>query len=255
MKSQDRNFDDLMERFEKRIYDTGKGEWRLKLIRQDLEELAFAKQKMSVWDAGCGFGQVSQWLAQQGHEIVLSDLSEKMLSRARQNFSDARLEADFYHESIQQLASQLPPFDLVLFHAVIEWMARPLEGLAAVMSKVKSGGYLSLLFYNRNAMVYSNVLKGQWRLKPILEDSYLGQGSKLTPPNPQYPHDMEKVLTDAGFEIIKHTGVRVFHDYMTEEAVKNSNPEELFALEARYCRTPVYRDMGRYVHMLAKKSP
>ena len=254
MQQDDRNFDDLIERFEKRVYETGKGDWRLKLVRQDLEFLPLSEKKLSVWDAGCGFGQVSRWLAGQGHHLLLSDLSEKMLDRARRDFSGAGLEAAYKHASVQQLAPQLPQFDLVLFHAVIEWMANPLEGLAIVMQKVKQGGYLSLLFYNRNAMVYTNVLKGQWRLKHILDDSYLGKGNKLTPPNPQYPHEIEEYLLGQGFEILAHTGIRVFHDYLSKQVMGNTDSDELFALEQRYCRMPVYRDMGRYVHLLARKN-
>jgi S-adenosylmethionine-dependent methyltransferase len=122
-----------------------------------------------------------------------------------------------------------------------------------VLDKVKPGGYLSLLFYNRNAMVYANVLKGQWRLKPILDDSYIGKGNKLSPPNPQYPHEIEQFLLSRGYEIKAHTGIRVFHDYLPAEARQKTDIDELFRLEARYCRMPVYRDMGRYVHLLAKK--
>ena len=253
MAGQDKNFDELIEKFASRVYDTDKGGWRLQLLKQDLERFVRSDEKLTVWDAGCGFAQVSHWLAQAGHQLTLCDISEKMLEQAQRNFSEANLKADFYHESAQTISSRLPQFDLVLFHAVIEWMAEPLKGLDAVLGKVKPGGHLSLLFYNRNAMVYTNVLKGQWRLKPILEDSYLGKGSKLSPPNPQFPHEIQQYLNDAGFETKAHTGIRVFHDYLNDEVRDKTDNEELFALEARYCRLPVYRDMGRYVHLLAKK--
>lgn len=254
MTKQDRNFDDLIERFESRVYETGKGDWRLNLLKEDLSAIANSEKKLSVWDAGCGFAQISQWLAESGHHMTLCDVSEKMLDRARQVFTDSQLGADFYHAPVQQLAPELPTFDLVLFHAVIEWLAQPLDGLRIVLNKVKPGGQLSLLFYNRNAMVFSNVLKGQWRLKPIIDDSYLGKGNKLTPPNPQYPHEIEQLLNDEGFEIQVHTGIRVFHDYLSPEVMSRTDNAELFELEARYCRMPVYRDMGRYVHMLASKT-
>lgn len=252
---EDRNFDELIERFRERVYDTGKGDWRLKVLKQDLNQLAIQKQAMQVWDAGCGFAQISQWLAQQGHAVTLCDLSSKMLTQARENFTSAALQANFHHQSFQDYAETSGQFDLVLFHAVIEWLAESVSGLKTIMEKVIPGGYLSLMFYNRNAMVYSNVLKGSWRLKPILDDSYLGKGSKLTPPNPQYPHEIVEVLTDHGFDIKVHTGIRVFRDYMDESVLEKTDLDELFALEERYCRTPTYRDMGRYVHILSQKKP
>jgi S-adenosylmethionine-dependent methyltransferase len=60
-------------------------------------------------------------------------------------------------------------------------------------------------------------------------------------------------MQEAGFIAQTHTGIRVFYDYMTEDARNNSDEAQLFALERRYCRLPVYRDMGRYVHLLLKK--
>jgi len=252
---QDRNFDELVDRFRERIYDTSKGDWRLKLLKQDLSHVVEQKAPLRVWDAGCGFAQVSQWIARQGHPVTLCDVSLKMLEQARHNFAEEGLQADFHHLSLQDYASNTELFDLVLFHAVIEWLAEPGQGLKTVMEKVKPEGYLSFMFYNRNVMVYSNVLKGSWRLKPILEDSYLGKGSKLTPPNPQYPHEIVTNLREHGFNVKVHTGIRVFSDYLNEAALKHTNMDELYILEERYCRTPTYRDMGRYVHILAQKKP
>jgi S-adenosylmethionine-dependent methyltransferase len=252
---QDRNFDELIDRFRERVYDTPKGDWRLKLLKQDLGNLTKQKTLMQVWDAGCGFAQISQWLSQQHHSVTLCDVSSKMLAQAQENFAAAGLQADFYHQSFQDYARHSGQFDLVLFHAVIEWLVDPAVGLKTVMEKVKPGGYLSLMFYNRNAMVYSNVLKGSWRLRPILEDSYLGKGNKLTPPNPQYPHEIMESLAEHGFDISTHTGIRVFGDYMDDAVLQQTEMDELFALEERYCRTPTYRDMGRYIHILAQKKP
>nr|WP_320165933.1 methyltransferase domain-containing protein [uncultured Methylophaga sp.] len=248
----DRNFDDLIDRFESKIYDTVKGEWRLRLLKEDLAQFA-AASSINVWDAGCGQGQISLWLAGHGHQLTLCDLSEKMLNTAKTHFEQANIKATFYHESAQSLAKQLPPFDLVLCHAVLEWLSEPLASLKTIMDKVRPGGYLSLLFYNRNAMVYSNVLKGGWRLPPILNDSYIGKGNKLTPPNPQFPHIILEEMRHAGFSIEKHTGIRVFNDYMSQQARDNSDESVLFELEHQYCRMPVYRDMGRYIHLLAKR--
>jgi len=249
---QDRNFDTLIDRFESRIYDSLKGELRLKLLKEDLASFHDATS-LDLWDAGCGFAQIGQWFAEAGHQLTLNDLSQKMLDQAQQNFLAADLKGQFYHGAAQSLANDLPQFDLVLFHAVLEWLAEPLPTLKTVASKVKQNGHLSLLFYNRNSMVWSNVLKGQWRWQFLLNDSYLGKGSKLTPPNPMYPEEVIAALEAWGFEVTIQTGVRVFHDYLTSEVKKTSDLEQLLDLEYRYCRHPTYRHMARYVHLLAKK--
>jgi len=253
----DRNFDTLIDQFEKRVYDTVKGEWRLKLLKEDLDTIRTPSSKhpgLTVWDAGCGFAQISQWFAEAGHHITVCDLSQKMLQKAQQHFAEAHLEAAFLHGSAQSLAPTLPQFDVVLFHAVIEWLGDPEAGLSAIAEKVKPGGYLSLLFYNRNAFVYTNVLKGRWRWQHILSNAFIGKGKKLTPPNPQYPEEMIQQLESLGFCIQKQTGIRVFHDYLAPEVLKHSDTQELLDLEYQYCRRPTYRDMGRYIHILAHKA-
>lgn len=256
MSQQDRNFDKLVDKFEKKVYDTVKGEWRLKLLKEDLAQFHNNSQQnsaLTIWDAGCGMAQMSQWLAEAGHTMTLCDLSHQMLIRAQQNFADAKLAATFIEGPAQEVAKQLSEFDLVLFHAVLEWLAQPQETLKTVADKVKTGGHLSLLFYNRNSVVIRNALKGAWRLDMLLSDQYMGKGKKLTPPNPQIPEDVIQWLTDWGFEIEVHTGIRVFHDFMSPEAVQQTDMDELLALEYRYCREPTYRNMARYIHLLAKK--
>lgn len=248
----DRNFDNLIERFEQRVYDTAKGDWRLKLLREDLAAFYQAPAPLTIWDAGCGLAQISLELAARGHHLTLCDVSEKMLARAVQQFQKQNLKAEFHHQAAQALAPRLPRFDLVLCHAVLEWLAEPVSTLKIIADRVKQGGYLSLLFYNRNAMVYTNALKGQWRWRNLLDDSYIGRGKRLTPPHPQYPHEIIDHLDQWGFHITIHTGIRVFHDYVPRETREQSDQSELFELEQRYCRIPTYRDMGRYVHLLAQ---
>ncbi|MGR9044201.1 MAG: methyltransferase domain-containing protein [Gammaproteobacteria bacterium] len=250
---QDKNFDELIEKFEQKVYETAKGDWRLKLLKEDLEDFYRASKPLTIWDAGCGFAQIALWLAGRGHRLTLCDLSERMLARARLQFNDKDINVSFHHQAAQALAPQLPQFDLVLCHAVLEWLADPVPTLQIIADRVKPGGYLSLLFYNRNAMVYTNALKGRWRWKNLLNDSYMGRGKKLTPPNPQYPHDIIEHLEQWGFAIKTHTGIRVFHDYINQETLEQSCPSELFELEHRYCRMPTYRDMGRYIHLVARR--
>lgn len=255
MIKQDRNFDTLVTKFKRQIYDSVKGELRLHLLKEDLHRLREGNP-LQIWDAGCGFAQVAQWFAEAGHcdhQLLLCDLSKKMLAEAEDNFNAANLSAEFQHGSVQNLAPQLPQFDLIIFHAVLEWLVNPKGTLKRVADKVKPGGYLSLLFYNRNAMVYTNVLKGEWRWKFVIENAYLGKGKGLTPPNPQFPHVVLKWLGDMDFEIEAHTGIRVFHDYLKPEILTSSDENELLTLEKQYCRLPTYRDMGRYIHLLAKK--
>jgi len=249
----DQNFDTLIEKFEDRIYGTVKGEWRLKLLQEDLAAL-HESAPLDILDAGCGLGQMALWFAQNGHRLTCCDISYKMLQKAKASFAEAGCNATFHQAPSQEIAAALPPQDLVLFHAVLEWLAKPMETLERVAACVKPGGYLSVLFFNYHSFVYRNALKGTWRLPFLLdEQKWYGKGKKLTPPHPQKPEQIKAWLESHGFEIEVITGIRVFHDYLEPEVLEQTEMEAMLSLEYRYCRDEVYRMMGRYVHILARR--
>jgi S-adenosylmethionine-dependent methyltransferase len=248
----DYNFDVMADKFENSIYGTLKGDWRLKLIKEDLDSI-YQGDIADVWDAGCGMGQIALWLAKRGHRLTCNDISYNMLQKAKESFAKADIEATFYKAPAQDVAREIEAKDLVIFHAVIEWLANPLDGLSVVSSRVKKGGYLSLLFFNQHSIVFRNTLRGGWRLQTILDDSWYGKGKKLTPPHPQKPSTIIKWLESNNYEIVAHTGIRVFHDYMSEEALSSSDIDKILEIEYKYCREETYKDMARYVHILARK--
>jgi S-adenosylmethionine-dependent methyltransferase len=82
----------------------------------------------------------------------------------------------------------------------------------------------------------------------------LGKGKNLTPPNPQFPQAIVTQLQNLGFTINTYVGIIwVFHDYLTQDTLKESGENELFELEYQHCRLSGFREMGRYVHLLARR--
>ena len=114
----DQNFDHLVGKFKDRIYSGFKGEWRLKLLQEDLNEL-YGSTPLQIWDAGCGLGQLALWFAKAEHSLTCCDISYKMLEEAKKLFEEEGLEAKFAKLPAQEMALQIPQQDLVLFHAVI----------------------------------------------------------------------------------------------------------------------------------------
>jgi len=250
----DYNFDQMAKKFQTSIYGSFKGELRLEILKEDLAFLS-ELPPMEVWDAGCGMGQMALWFAQLGHQITCNDISYKMLELAKANFAKEGMEAVFVKASAQEVAQGLPEQSLVLFHAVLEWLAKPKESLEIVANRCRRGGYLSLLFFNQHSLILTNGLKGAWRHDTLLEDRWYGRGSKLTPPHPQKPSDVREWLGEWGFEIVAQSGIRIFHDYMSKEAKEKSDMQKLYLLEKRYAREMPYIDMARYIHIVAKKVP
>jgi S-adenosylmethionine-dependent methyltransferase len=79
-------------------------------------------------------------------------------------------------------------FDLVLCHAVLEWLAEPRQTLLGLFPFVKAGGILSLLFYNRHGLLFQSLVVGNF------DYVRLGLRKKrqtaLTPTNPQLPEQV-----------------------------------------------------------------
>ncbi len=167
---QDRNFDDLSHRFKRKIYGSPKGTVRLEVVWEDLLACLPALQgaPLRILDAGAGMGQIALRLAKLGHEVVLCDHSLKMLQLAQHSFA-AELPAanvQFIHAPVQRLHEHLEgQFDLVPFHAVLEWLAEPETTLPEVLRWCRPTGALSLLFYNHHALTYLNLIKGNLRTK------------------------------------------------------------------------------------------
>lgn len=254
--SQDRNFDDLAEQFAERVYGGAKGRIRLHLLERDLREALPglydpAGPRLTILDAGGGEGRFSRSLARLGHRVALWDLSAEMVRRAQ-----AAVEAEGLGQwmSCQQGAVQdLPPrtYDLVLFHAVLEWVVDPQAVLQQVMAQVRPGGTLSLMFYNRHSTIFRSVLRGF--LHKVLSGDIRGKGKGLTPISPLEPDTVMDWLWAAGFQVQVRTGIRVFHDYLHHDVRRKVDEEALLALEEEYCRREPYRSLARYYHVVAQR--
>lgn len=126
------------------------------MLREDVPELA--DQPMRILDAGGGSGHMAVRLAGLGHSVVLCDISEEMLAKAAMRAAEAGVaEAiDIRHLSIQGYANIADErFDLVLCHAVLEWLDDPKSVVGDLARLVKQGGHLSVMFYNRFASLSS----------------------------------------------------------------------------------------------------
>ncbi len=261
MTIQDRNFDDLAKRLKDRVYGSTKGRLRLRLLNDDLfdtiaelSDVISQGKALDILDAGGGFGQLSLSLAQMGHRVTLCDISEQMLKEAEIIAAEKNVldRVTFIHGSFQALPETfLNRFDIVLNHAVLEWIGDIEKGITLLSSYLKPGGYLSVMFYNLDALIMHNVIKGNFY--KVMNDAFKGDPNGLTPSNPVRPMDVEKYISSAGLSIVLKSGIRCFHDYMQQKAKNSRSYEDMLALERKYYRTEPFASMGRYVHLICKK--
>lgn len=267
----DRHFNSGMaEKFARNIYATAKGRLRLKILRERmLADLPLQQPGLRVLDAGGGLGQVSCWLARKGHQVLLAEPAEEML-----DYAAARLQrygVNTLLSPIQDLAHHLPQaaqtFDLVVCHAVLEWLHQPRETLQQLLQHLAPGGTLSLMFFNKDALLLANILRGNWQrvLEKVPETGSegkraggeglggKGRGRRLTPISPLQPEEVMEWLKDAGLEIQTTTGVRVFNDYLRLKLPPEATPQRLLQIERRYCQQEPWWRMGRYILIHARK--
>lgn len=253
---QDRNFDDIAEKFARNIYGTTKGQLRQAILWQDLDSLlaSYGDRPLRILDAGGGEGQTAIKMAERGHHVTLCDLSAEMIARAKRAAIDKGVSGNmhFVQCPAQEIAVHLEsPVDLILFHAVLEWIAEPQSVLQTLWSVLRPGGALSLMFYNANGLLMHNMVAGNF--------DYVQAGmpkKKKRTLSPDYPRDPQQVygwLEEAGWQIVGKTGVRVFHDYLREKHQQQDCYAALLELETRYCRQEPYISLGRYIHVTACK--
>lgn len=245
----DRHFDLLATRFAEKIYGGAKGAIRLAVLQADLKE-SLPQRRLRVLDIGAGLGHMSLWLAEQGHDVTLAEPAAPMLEGARQRFTDAGQTGTFIQASWQELLGQLTePYDLVLCHAVLEWLAEPHAILPVLHQLTASGGRLSLAFYNRDALIYRNLLKGHFR--KMRKNDMAGEKQSLTPQQPLDPRELAQAM-QALWQVESHSGVRVFHDYMPVEFQARAELDALVEMELAHRRHPAFAGLGRYLHWVCR---
>ncbi len=257
--TKDRNFDDIAHKFAKNIYGSEKGKIRQVIVWEDLQNLLshfnHTDKPLQILDAGGGLAQMSQMFAKLGHHITLCDLSCEMLQLAEQDIEKNGLLEQYrlIHSPVQLIADYLTEkVDIVLFHAVMEWLAEPKPALETVLSQVKPGGMASIMFYNHHGLVYKNVVCGN--IPHVLAGMPYRKRFKLQPQHGLIPQQVYQWIEDAGFEICGKSGIRCFSDYIGNRINMGEYQfDDVLALERQLCRQEPYLSLGRYIHVWAKK--
>lgn len=241
----DRYFDGLADKFADSLYGAARGELRLALLDQLLPEM-LDLQGQPLLDVGGGLGQMAEWFAGRGNAVTLSEPSGEMLAMARTRLRGTPV--DFLQAPLQALPERAPgPWPLISCHAVLEWMGDPHTAMATLAGLLAPGGQLSLMVFNRDALRFSNVVKGN--LEKALDDRLEGTGQRkrLTPISPLTHAQIEAWSADCGLAIQAVAGIRVFQDYLRHPPASEVERERLLALERRYCRVDPHWRLGRYL--------
>src|SRR5690606_20092628 len=251
----DRYFDKLGSHFARKIYSSPKGAIRLAVLTRDLQvwipEIGRQDSPLRVLDVGAGLGHIREWLLNRGHHLTVSEPSSEMLAAARSRRDEVPLRPrqtlSYLPLPLQELPAHTGQHDLVICHAVREWLAVPAAALVHLRQLFSPGDAVSLAFYSRDALIYKNLIKGQFR--KLQRNQLAGEGKRsLTPQQPLDPRQVRQWMGEAGFDCVHQTGVRVFHDYMPEPFRSEADEQQVIEQELHYSTHPAYLHLGRYLH-------
>lgn len=118
--------------------------------------LTHLKPGIRVLDVGCGSGAITRSIAQKVGStgwVLGIDPNENLIQQARQSAGNlpglAFEQADVYTFDTNER------FDVVTCARTLQWLARPKEALLNMKRLVKPGGYLTVLDYNHEKIVWS----------------------------------------------------------------------------------------------------
>jgi S-adenosylmethionine-dependent methyltransferase len=251
----DRNFNGLIKRFKNNIYGTPKGMLRLYALREDFSNFGIGENKpLAILDAGGGMGQFSSEMAAKGHSIELCDISNEMLEGAKSLFIEQNLESliNLTQCGIQDIPQKFDQqFDLVMNHAVLEWLVDPAEALEILYQQVKPGGWLSVMFYNVHGRTWRGLMNGKLHAPATSTERMAKEGiAPQQPLEPQWVHDQ---LTGLGLEVKSWRGIRFIYDHMHQKIRDRVGLEAIAASESEFGYQAPYKDLARYVHMMCYK--
>ena len=248
----DVHFNTIAEQFEQNVYGSSKGFIRWHVLWEDvLTELPQLEQGgLSVLDAGGGAGRMTLALAKLGHRVTLVEPAKEMLEKAQTSATSENLSTIiFINKPLQDFTTE-QPFDIILNHAVLEWLAKPQKALEHLTKQLKPSGYLSLMFHNRNAALFKNILAGDFSPKFLQEESYSSGWQEHT--RPLYPETVTTWLDECRVQVQSKAGIRIFHDHITEEK-REGKLSQLLALEKTLRKREPFASLAQHIHIVGQK--
>ncbi|WP_100657428.1 methyltransferase [Alteromonas flava] len=246
----DQSFDGIASKFDKNIYGTSKGRLREAVLAHQLSPYLTDCSPLSIIDIGGGTGAMAKLALVHEHKVHVNDISADAITLAQEKLAAYGERVEFTCQDLQSL--NLPQFDAVFCHAVLEWTQHPLQIIDKLLTLLRNDGFLSLTFFNYDASLFGNALYGNFDL--IRRGLITKNRVRLNPNNPQRPKVIMNYLLQQGLSIELSAGIRCFHDYMRDRQQQITHYDDLLALELEYSTQEPYKWLGKYFHIIARKA-
>ncbi|MDT0594442.1 methyltransferase domain-containing protein [Glaciecola petra] len=249
------NFDGIANKFDANIYGTSKGRLRHQLLLHHLSSF-IDSNALNVLDIGAGTGVMSAEFAQKGHHVSLVDISKDALKIAENRLNDAK-NIEIYNMSFDGFVSNYKTkpaksYDLILCHALLEWLENPFDAIDQALKLLDKNGVLSLSFFNQDAKAFNNLIYGNFDY--VINGMPHKNTVRLNPHNAQSAQVVIKWLEGrSDLSIVKQSGIRCIHDYLQKKESIVNDYQRLFELEIEYGSQVPFMWLGKYFHVIIHK--
>lgn len=119
-------------------------------VERHLAQSMFKAPGPKVLEIGCGTGQYTSWLVQEGYEITAVDISGEMMTLAQKKIA-ALKESNpqvkpvrWWHADITEILDQLETYDGIFSMTAFEFVPEPEKVLQKLFTHLKPGGCLMI---------------------------------------------------------------------------------------------------------------
>ncbi len=109
---------------------------------RSLIENMFIPPGPRILEVGCGTGQYTTWLAQQGLELTAVDVSREMLAKAQAKLAALNLKAGWLKADINEILHRLGRYHGILSMTAFEFIPKPEQVLQKLFQHLEAGGCL-----------------------------------------------------------------------------------------------------------------
>ena len=192
-------------------------------VERELAFQFFHPSGPKILEIGCGTGQYTTELAEQGYQITAVDISDKMMAKAREKITDLGYQVKWLNADITQIMDQLEQYHGILSMSVFEFIPNPEEILASLFEHLEPKGCLVIgvitgdsswsQFYRRKAITKPESVFAHARLFTESEIRQWKVGGRL----------------ELGKALYFPPGVSSVEQALTIEKQKNTNPNFIVA--------------------------
>lgn len=202
-------------------------------------------ERLRILDVGGGDGRDSLPLALAGHDVTIVDPSLAWLQEAQRRAAEAGVGVVTVEAGLDDLPDG--QWDLVLCHLVLRYRSAEADDLAALASRIRPGGRLSVVDVNPAGRVIREVVTAG--PDAALSELHAERAAVITFGTDARKIDIDEIIGDAegaGLTTVGVFGYRTANDLLVDDRPKHDPGyfQRLLALELELCDREPFNRVG-----------